>query len=239
MKTDISNIAILFFSRTAKEEATAKKWLNAGDVQANEQLAQCLIDRSKSAIQKSGLPIFSFDSSKQVGNTFGERLANAFAQIFDKGYEAVISVGNDTPQLNEVHWPDVIGALQKGQSVLGPSQRGGAYLIGISRKRFRYNEFVQLPWKKSQLVEGLKTYLQQNGNTVKHLPKLRDINTWYDLKHLARETKENSILKLLKHWISIKNFTIISEAPHIKNYFLHYSGLRAPPTIDPYQYSMV
>jgi glycosyltransferase A (GT-A) superfamily protein (DUF2064 family) len=232
MKNGTSDIAILFFSRSAKEEAMAKNWLKNKDSSANELIAQHLIDHSKLAIQKSGLPVFSFDSSRQIGSNFGERLANAFEQVFNNGYDAVISVGNDSPQLNEINWAEIIKALQSGQNVLGPSNRGGAYLIGMTKKAFRYNEFIHLPWKKSHLFNALNNFLKKNDVTVKLLPKYRDINSWYDLILLRDELSQNPLLKLLRNWIfSNDSYPFSDEVRIIKNSPILHFGLRAPPAI--------
>jgi glycosyltransferase A (GT-A) superfamily protein (DUF2064 family) len=232
MKTGTSNIAILFFSRSAKEEAMAKNWLKDKDPSINVQIAQQLIDQSKLAIQKSGLPVFSFDSSKQIGSTFGERLANAFEQVFHNGYDAVISVGNDSPQLNEINWAEIIKTLQSGQNVLGPSNRGGAYLIGMTKKTFRYYGFIHLPWKKSHLFNALNNFLKKNDVAVKLLPKYRDINSWYDLILLRNELSQNPLLKLLRNWIfSNDSYPFSDEVRIIKNFPIHHFGLRAPPAI--------
>jgi glycosyltransferase A (GT-A) superfamily protein (DUF2064 family) len=232
MKNGTSDIAILFFSRSAKEEAMAKNWLKNKDSSANELIAQHLIDHSKLAIQKSGLPVFSFDSSRQIGSNFGERLANAFEQVFNNGYDAVISVGNDSPQLNEINWAEIIKALQSGQNVLGPSNRGGAYLIGMTKKAFRYYGFIHLPWKKSHLFNALNNFLKKNDVAVKLLPKYRDINSWYDLILLRNELSQNPLLKLLRNWIFSNDFYPFSdEVRIIKNFPIHHFGLRAPPAI--------
>lgn len=232
MKNGTSDIAILFFSRSAKEEAMAKNWLKNKDSSANELIAQHLIDHSKLAIQKSGLPVFSFDSSRQIGSNFGERLANAFEQVFNNGYDAVISVGNDSPQLNEINWAEIIKALQSGQNVLGPSNRGGAYLIGMTKKAFRYNEFIHLPWKKSHLFNALNNFLKKNDVAVKLLPKYRDINSWYDLILLRDELSQNPLLKLLRNWIfSNDSYPFSDDVRIIKDFPILHFGLRAPPAI--------
>ncbi|MEM1407411.1 MAG: DUF2064 domain-containing protein, partial [Bacteroidota bacterium] len=120
MKLINSHIAILFFSRSPWEEANQKKWLPHKS-QANLQVARCLSKQISEVLEKTRLAVFHFHEGNQIGHTFGERLANAIEGVFHKGYEGVIAVGNDSPELGKTHFDDAVYSLAQGQCVLGPS----------------------------------------------------------------------------------------------------------------------
>ena len=86
-----SSTAILFFSRSAGEEARVKHFI-AGDTAASQQVANCMINHSLAIIRKTGLPYYIINSEYQKGENFGERYSNAFADIFNLGFQKIISI---------------------------------------------------------------------------------------------------------------------------------------------------
>src|SRR5438067_12270633 len=67
----------------------------------------------------------------QHGKTFGERLTNAFDELARRGYDQIVIVGRDCPELTVTDIQDAFSALQESRAVLGPDHRGGCYLIGL------------------------------------------------------------------------------------------------------------
>jgi glycosyltransferase A (GT-A) superfamily protein (DUF2064 family) len=67
----------------------------------------------------------------QRGRGFGERLSNAFDELSRQGYQQIVIVGRDCPELNAEDIHDAFAALDKGCAALGPDHRGGCYLIGL------------------------------------------------------------------------------------------------------------
>ncbi|MEZ4984753.1 MAG: DUF2064 domain-containing protein [Saprospiraceae bacterium] len=98
------------------------------------------------------------------------------------GYQAVICIGNDSPQLAEVvNWQQVATQLASGRCVIGPSHRGGAYLIGITATRFCPQRFQQLPWQSRQLLSRLQDYCRDTTLEPALLAPLADINSKAEL----------------------------------------------------------
>lgn len=106
------DIALIFFSRTSVDEAKYKFWFKGKT--KNLHAASLLINKAESSIQKSGIPVYHFHEQNQKGDTFGERIANAYQEVFDMGYEQVISVGNDCPDLEHINWKQISINLSKG-----------------------------------------------------------------------------------------------------------------------------
>jgi uncharacterized protein len=218
-----NSIALIFFSRSATAEAKNKLWLRGEGIRKNQLLAKALINQTKQVIERSGLDVFHFDETNQAGKTFGEKLANAYASVFGRGYAAAICVGNDTPQLNMVNWQEVIFALANGQNVIGPNCRKGAYLIGITKDSFDKEQFQFLSWQTASLQSELIEYCK----TPILLDQYYDLNNWKDILSVAEMIGSfrrfiHSIIGAV--WVLIEEFTSI---------FVHIRGiknLRAPPS---------
>ncbi len=187
MNMDEKKIALLYFSRQASAESRKKRWFSGNSHRKNRALASSLILQSLQVVQQSGFPVFHFHEGNQKGRTFGERLANAYQEVFDLGYDAVIATGNDTPDIAAVNWQDVRKKLNSGKCVLGPSLRGGTYLIGLTAEAFRKSAFEQLPWQSNKLLAALQQFCERiNDDAPAILEKLRDLNSYHDLVKVVK-----------------------------------------------------
>ncbi len=127
--------AILVFARSSKEETVHKSIYNGA------QLFDSLTDYTLEIASKTHLPYFHFSEEQQIGDTFGERFINAIQAVFEKGYEQVITIGNDTPQLKVSHIIEAEKQLSSNKSVLGPSADSGFYLMGLHKSQFDHYAF--------------------------------------------------------------------------------------------------
>lgn len=69
----------------------------------------------------------------QQGMDLGERLAAAVSQAFSRGARRVIAIGTDAPWLRSEEIATAFAELDETDVVLGPTEDGGYYLIGLSR----------------------------------------------------------------------------------------------------------
>lgn len=223
-----NNIALIFFSRTKADEARQKSWFRVKS--KNQELAQLLIERASSAIKASGIPVFHFDEQKQIGNSFGERIANAYQEVFDLGYEQVISVGNDCPDLKNINWEEITQALSSGKSVLGPDIRGGAYLIGIQKTEFDKTKFENLSWQKNTLYSALKEFCSSTSKLTE-LTQFRDLNSLHDIQIIsfARNSEDHFFKLISRLLISRIQSPVESKTTHHDFQIFKDSPLRAPP----------
>ena len=72
----------------------------------------------------------------QVGRDLGQRMKNAFIHSFDEGFEKVVLIGSDIPDLPGSFLHEALEALESSEAVIGPSNDGGYYLIGFSQEAF-------------------------------------------------------------------------------------------------------
>ena len=91
------------------------------------------------------------DKFVQEGNDLGERMQHAFKQSFDSGYERVIGVGSDLPDLNAEIMTEALNKLKNHDTVFGPSEDGGYYIIGMNKLIPQIFENKLLSWKKNMV----------------------------------------------------------------------------------------
>jgi len=121
----------------------------------------------------------------QKGDTLGEKMANAFEEMFLNGYEAALLMGSDIPELDTGIVKQALVALEKRDAVIGPSGDGGFYLIGFRPSVFSKKFFAGIPWSTSRVLDGTLTALERGGVSHTLLPRLNDIDTPEDFNRLV------------------------------------------------------
>lgn len=225
-----TDTALLFFTRSASAEARVKALLPQRN--RAQQLAGIMNRRTITLVKATELPHFVVDEKFQIGADFGSRLYSAFTQVFQRGFDKVIAIGNDCPALTvDLIW-QAQGRLEAADMVLGPSVDGGVYLLGLSKDFFYDLDFNALPWQ----TETLFTHLQQldpDKKIVTDLPCLYDIDTYADLKRLFLKAVLPVWLVVVLVWLLLFDSPIWLLAFAKKaNTCLSQRRLRAPPSLS-------
>ena len=188
----------------------------------NVELFQALTSHTIKTVKKSGLPFFHISEKEQYGNAFGERFSNAIQTIYDKGYENIITIGNDSPQLKANHLIEANNQLKLGKTVLGPAHDGGFYLMGLHRSNFNAELFVRLPWQRFGLFNKISQLFKSLGSDLYQLQVLHDIDNKVDVKTLLNFFRQLpfSIFIVLKSFIK-NSFPIALR--HIGNPTRHFA----------------
>ena len=119
-------------------------------------------------------------------------MKNAFMDAFAEGYEKVLLVGSDIPDLPTGFCREAFLALLDHDVVVGPSKDGGYYLIGFRKTGFTADVFADIAWSSQQVRERTLEILKRNGLSVHLLPILQDIDDVSDLadfigRHAGKE----------------------------------------------------
>ena len=115
----------------------------------------------------------------QYGIDLGERMQNAFADGFNLGYEDIILIGSDLPDISNVIIESGFKALEKIEVVFGPAEDGGYYLIGMNKLHSFI--FEDKPWSQPHLLDVSLNELNKNNVGFSLLEILNDIDTYEDL----------------------------------------------------------
>lgn len=194
-----SNTAILLFAQTAKADALHKP------LAQNGVLMDVLNEKVTTTAKASGLDFYHFTEAEQRGVGFGNRFTNSVQDVFDKGYESIICLGNDTPLLTVQLVNDAALALKNGKAVSGKSYDGGLYLIGLHKDKFDFDAFNSLPWQSSQLAMSFDDYIEAQYQQITILQPLADLDTKQDLEDfLSGKDARRSIIRLILSTLSRK-----------------------------------
>jgi len=227
-----SSTAILVFTRTPGEEVHNKTFTEARSSGINLSISAHFINRTIREVKRSRIPYFIISSDKQHGNSFGERLSNAFSEVFALGFERVIAVGNDAPQLNASLLQSAAQSLIEKELVLGPDQRGGTYLIGISKSCFKTETLKQFSWNTTELFSDFICWSNNSSLDVEILAELTDVNTIADFNRLLRNKK--IAISLLQQLQSIIASSIVSVVESSIQFYIPYCryalARRGPPS---------
>ena len=126
-------------------------------------------------IEYRGILPGSFDLIPQRGDAFGERLTNAAEDLFTVGFDSVCLIDSDSPTVPERAFADAARLLSEpgDRIVLGPSDDGGYYLIGM--KKLHHRVFEEIEWSTERVAAQTLERAAELGVKVELLP------TWYDV----------------------------------------------------------
>lgn len=185
--------AILIFANSSREELRNKA-ISKGNI-----LFGSLTEHALNTVKKTGLPFYLLTEKEQYGNSFGERFVNAINSVFDKGFESVITIGNDTPHLKSNDILKASKSINAKKFVLGPSTDGGFYLMGLHKSQFHEGNFRNLPWQTTSLSKKIAGLIEAHNVQVIRLHILQDLDHPSDLKKVlnAYRTGFKKIIQLI------------------------------------------
>jgi rSAM/selenodomain-associated transferase 1 len=123
----------------------------------------------------------------QRGEAFGERLSAATEDLLQLGFDSLCLIDSDSPTVPETVFAEAVDILERSTDsiVLGPSDDGGYYLIGL--KKLHRRLFEAIDWSTERVLEQTIEAAREIDVPV-HL-----LSTWYDvddhrtLSRLCRE----------------------------------------------------
>jgi len=127
----------------------------------------------------------AFSLLPQRGNDLGERLADLAERLLGEGYPAVTIVGTDSPTLPDAVLQEAHGALAQDRAdvVLGPTDDGGYYLIGL-RRPIR-DLFRDIAWSTDAVLRQTVAKAEAAGLRTHILPTWYDVDVASDLRRLV------------------------------------------------------
>jgi rSAM/selenodomain-associated transferase 1 len=136
-----------------------------------------------------GLLPQNFALLAQRGDTFGERLFHASADLLRLGYESCCLVDSDSPTLPRVLLVQAVEELGRpgDRLVLGPSEDGGYYLIGVKRAHPRL--FEEIDWSTARVATQTLLRAREIDLAVSLLPPWYDVDDAHSLLRLCDELR--------------------------------------------------
>jgi uncharacterized protein len=121
----------------------------------------------------------NFQLVPQRGEAFGERLASATDDLIRLGFDSLCLIDSDSPTVPEIAFAQALDFLARAEDsvVLGPSDDGGYYLIGL--KKLHRRLFEEIGWSTERVLEQTIEAAREIDVPVHLLP------TWYDVDDRA------------------------------------------------------
>ena len=128
-----------------------------------------------------------FSLLPQRGDKFGERLYFAVEDLFKCGFESVCLIDSDSPTVPAENFAEAVELLSTSEDrvVLGPSDDGGYYLIGV--KKPHRHLFEQIDWSTERVLNQTIQRATEIGLEVKLLPTGYDVDDGASLRRLCNE----------------------------------------------------
>ncbi|MFT6964236.1 MAG: glycosyltransferase A (GT-A) superfamily protein (DUF2064 family) [Flammeovirgaceae bacterium] len=203
---------ILIFTHSANREL--KK------IPQSAELFEALNSDILRKVEKIKQDYFVYDEQKQVGNTFGEKITNAVESIFQKGYQFVITVGNDTPELSVNQLRKAVQNSSEGKLTFGPSTDGGFYLMTFDKAHFDKEKYASLNWTTRSLAKEFITSIQTEQ--IIFLQYLQDIDFAKDLLHFGNQhDRLSELVREVLLRILVKKHSFYSKSVYLRNTFNH------------------
>jgi hypothetical protein len=139
----------------------------------------------------AGILPADFSLLPQRGDKFGERLYFAVEDLFKCGFESVCLIDSDSPTVPTTNFERAVQvvAAPGDRLVLGPSDDGGYYLIGLKKPDRRL--FEQVDWSTERVLNQTIQRANDIELEVKLLPTGYDIDDEAGLRRLRDELLRN------------------------------------------------
>ncbi len=116
----------------------------------------------------------------QGSGDLGRRLARATDRAFGAGAEGVLLLGADSPTLPVSFLATAAANLSRHQAVLGPSEDGGYYLLGLRQPLPALLE--RIDWGGEKVADQTRQRAAAAGIDLWELPVWYDLDRFDDLK---------------------------------------------------------
>lgn len=125
---------------------------------------------------------------KQPPGKLDEKICNVLKQITWE-YEKVVLIGSDVPQLDQRTIQTAFSFINKETIVIGPTNDGGFYLIGMMHGY--ENILLDIPMSQGKDLEIIKKRMEDHEINLIELEELIDIDEIEDLKKVKLDPSQN------------------------------------------------
>ena len=131
----------------------------------------------------------------QCEGALGVRLQDALGALLEEGRAGAIAIGSDSPTLPPGRIAAAAAALRAHDAVLGPTEDGGYYLIGVSRPVWAILEGI--PWSSDGVARATRE------RAAEAAVSLAELEAWYDVddeETLRRALADSDRRSALGRW---------------------------------------
>lgn len=130
---------------------------------------------------------YSFGLQKK--GDLGNKMSYSFLESFEKGFEKIIIIGTDCPEISPELLHQAFDILDEKDAVIGPASDGGYYLLGM--KSYHPELFKNMIWSTSSVYNETTEKFKESDLSYGVLEVLNDIDTEDDWNaYLEKNSKE-------------------------------------------------
>ncbi len=170
------------------------------------------------------MPYFLADGSGSGLHDFAGRLKHSIKEIFISGYDRVIVIPADQPNLNQTHLSFLLANTEDEVAWLS-NNRGGIAAFSISNTGFDKFAFNSYNWNSRSLSAQFERSFNRKSNGATIL----DINNWQDLVFYLSKFKSSSFTHTLTKLLASCRLYCNSVFGISKSFIGASFGLRGPP----------
>ncbi|NNC82852.1 MAG: DUF2064 domain-containing protein [Flavobacteriales bacterium] len=200
--------AILYFAYRPDVEALRKPIFKQHGHEVNVRFYKELQEELFGQLTPLGLPVEHIDERQQHGHGFGERFCNAIEDVWARGYDQVIILGNDTPELDASVYQQAYELLRQDKTCLVKTHRNGVALIALQKERYYRHLWMELPWQSERIFDELfdcMAFCKVLGPDAIELNNLADVFAYLEM-HRGKDSIAfliESILNPLRNFVSL------------------------------------
>lgn len=134
----------------------------------------------------------SWSLRPQRGAALGERLAAAAQQSFAEGARRVVIIGTDAPWMRPEQIREAFARLDTCDGVVGPTEDGGYYLVGLSRLAPAL--FSGIAWSSPRVFAQTMAKAHALGLRLHVLPRGYDLDAFNDVQRFVDEEARRGVV---------------------------------------------
>jgi len=139
-----------------------------------------------------------FLHTKQFGDNLGERMLSSLGGRIVHQSSTVL-IGADIPEIDERTILDSFESINnkdenslERKSVIGPSEDGGFYLIGMNT--FNYRIFEEINWDSKNIFEAVTNNFKNENFSFKLMSEKIDVDFLEDINSILLKSKQNEFI---------------------------------------------
>jgi rSAM/selenodomain-associated transferase 1 len=137
----------------------------------------------------------------QEGGNLGQRMSNAFRDVFAAGAEQALLIGSDIPGISGDLLEGYLARLRRFPMVIGPAADGGYYLIGFRRESFQAEVFDDIEWSTERVFAQTLEKARSLRLCCYVGPERRDVDTVEDLEAMLSSGLSSRLGELLQQYL--------------------------------------
>lgn len=127
---------------------------------------------------------------------FADNLAVEISNLFDEGWDKLILVGVNTPNLSAETLAKSTELLKEKDWVIEPSETEGVNVLGLKAENFQLDEFRLLPWTRDGFFHEFVSYIRTLNQSLSILPSNPSFTDRASLEQWL-ENSPNKVLSLV------------------------------------------